>query len=71
MAKANRKKCGEIMNVDIVKKVIELVALVESESKEGCWYKVWNVANIWNCSCPNLRDGDCKHIEVVKGKVGI
>jgi uncharacterized Zn finger protein len=59
------------MKVDIVKnKTIEIViAYVESESKNGMFYKV-TYDGEWNCTCPaGIHRGECKHILAVREEV--
>ena len=61
------------MNVKIIKKVIEVEAMVESESTEGAFYIVSNDYNEWGCTCPHhqQRAVECKHIKAVKREVDL
>lgn len=59
------------MNIDIIKnkQIREIIALVESESTEGFYYKVVFDGK-WSCSCPqnSKRGAKCKHICAVEDK---
>lgn len=68
------------MQVQILKHVVDVEALVESASQQGAFYRVTLVGGAedsvaWQCSCPDFaKRGDkraCKHIQPVRDKVGI
>lgn len=53
------------MNVEILTRIVEIEALVESESMEGAFYKVNCKDSKWACTCPSNQRADrqCKHIQ--------
>lgn len=64
------------LKVIIRKKVIEVDALVESESIEGAFYLVKNNGidlddGYWSCTCPDhqKRKNSCKHIQAVRNEI--
>lgn len=70
------------MEVKIIKKqrIVQIEAMVESESAKGTWYLVEFKDEEWTCSCPlykytkkDLMQGkkQCKHIAEVQGEVGV
>jgi hypothetical protein len=57
----------------LTKRIIEVEALVSSESTEGAYFKVVCDRGVWRCSCPHFKykkagdeELDCKHIAAVK-----
>lgn len=56
---------------NIKKTIEEIEAFVESETKEGTFYKVtYDIYNGWKCTCPQnrIKGNECKHItEVCNG----
>lgn len=53
------------------KTIFEIEAFVESETKEGIFYRVTAEDENWTCSCPagRYRGGYCKHIKKVKDEI--
>lgn len=61
------------MEYEILEEKIYVKALVQSESKDGAYYKVViDGANSWNCTCPDYtrRNTLCKHVRTVKEGLG-
>lgn len=59
------------MQVIIINKVMEIEALVSSESQEGAYYRVNLLDGVWGCTCPywQNREKECKHIKEVKESI--
>ena len=64
------RKGGIIMNIDFKTEIDTLLAYVESESKEGMYYKVTKINGNWACTCPQnqKRKLICKHIKAVEAE---
>jgi uncharacterized Zn finger protein len=80
MQENSKKQWRKDMEIEITKdedtgRLIE--AFVESESKEGTFYKITglsygNIRDNWTCTCPAGSHGrNCKHIKETKEKLGI
>lgn len=56
------------MEVEVLRKIIEIDALCESENTEGAWYLVKLRDDGWSCSCLHhqKRGVNCKHIKAVQ-----
>lgn len=60
------------MEIEIIKKRLDVEAFVKSESQEGAYFKVTSNADGWDCTCPAFLNhgGQCKHIQEVKKNEG-
>lgn len=59
------------MEVVINKQVIEIEAMVGSESTEGAYYRVELLDGCWSCTCPSFKfkELECKHIKEVRDRI--